>query len=156
MSQGLTLLLPFTPAPQAVENHSGQEDGKESRKPRKDGVALVFLSVRKNKRHARALGGWGGWRRGFLQEWERLDLGWEPGEGKLKGVGCVAEERLFFVDRGNRTQEKAAIPFECLLDAMPLHGCDAHFFFTTIASLLGARNLRLDSARQSSRSKIAR
>lgn len=49
--KGLTVLLPFTPVPQAVENHSGQEDGKESCKSRKDGAALVFLSVRKNKCH---------------------------------------------------------------------------------------------------------
>lgn len=47
-NKGLTLLQ-FIPVPQAVENHGGQEDGEEARKPRKDDTAVVFMSVRKTK-----------------------------------------------------------------------------------------------------------
>lgn len=52
-NRGLTL-LPFTPVPQGAESRGGQEDGKESRKPRKDAAALVLISVGKTECHAPA------------------------------------------------------------------------------------------------------
>lgn len=38
-------LLPFTAVPQDAENCHNQEDGKESRKPRKDAAAVVSSLV---------------------------------------------------------------------------------------------------------------
>ena len=68
-NKGLTLLL-FTAVPQDAENCQNQEDGKESRKPRKDAAAVVSSPVRKTKGHDPAMDrGWGvgGGGRRFLQ-----------------------------------------------------------------------------------------
>lgn len=56
-NKGLTL-LPFAPLPQDAENCDNQEDGKESRKPRKDAAVVVLSSARKTKCHDPAIGGW--------------------------------------------------------------------------------------------------
>lgn len=42
---------------------------------------------------------------------------------------------------GNWTQEKGTVPLECLLGALGLCVCETHLIFTTVSSLLGARNL---------------
>lgn len=90
-NKGLTL-LPFIPVPQDAENCNDQEDGKESREPRKDVADLVFISRKTIKCHVLAVGGWGGWRRHFLQELEPEDLELELSERKPRWG--VVEERV--------------------------------------------------------------
>lgn len=55
-NKGLTL-LPFIPLPQDTDNRDDQEEGEESRKPRKDADALVCRSMRKTECQAPAVGG---------------------------------------------------------------------------------------------------
>lgn len=49
-------LLPFIPVPQDAENCNDQEDGKESREPRKDVADLVFISVQAARSHMQSAG----------------------------------------------------------------------------------------------------
>ena len=79
-NKGLTLLL-FTAVPQDAENCHNQEDGKESRKPRKDAAAVVSSPARKTKGHDPA-----------------MDRGWGVGgdassRGRTRGFGVGAEGR---------------------------------------------------------------
>lgn len=97
-NKGLTL-FPFIPVPQDTENRDDQEDGEESRKPRKDAAALVFISKRKTECQDPAVGGWGGWRKCFFQEFEPIWNGSRVKDGR-GGIGIVVEDSHLFVGRG--------------------------------------------------------
>ena len=108
-NKGLTLLL-FTAVPQDAENCHNQEDGKESRKPRKDAAAVVSSPARKTKGHDPAMDR--GWGETLPPEAGLEGWGWEPREGKLRWDGLGGRRAGYLLmERGKEDVGEGSYPF---------------------------------------------